>query len=262
MYKDKLSSSKGYNKYKFLLKETRKPDSYNIFLDANPLKSADFFNIEAEDKLEFIDNFFLWIVQERIYLLKYLDDKHDDYVLLSLDAFLGEILESEVAIIKNLIDIGYSELKIHRYLEKADSHLPVEVEMENFKPLYPHFRFIKKQLTIYERISNEIRFDYSNNLISLDSVSHKVLLYDEIGIIDHVKSKYKNELNNNSQLAKFLAGLMNINDAAEIHNMSKILSRLGSKSKKKPENKKSIKIIKSELAKFGIDVKKFKSYLD
>lgn len=262
MEKIKKGLSKEYKEFNSILKKISEDKGNSIFFDNDPLELEEFCNLESEEKLEFIDKYFLWISQEKVFLLKKMNDDSADYVQIILDRYLDKILEIETGIIKELIDENYSELRILDFLEIANSHLPLDSEIKNFESLKNHFRFIKKQLVIYQKLKVDIINSYSESVISLDNISHKILLLDEIGIIEFIKKKYKKELENNTELAKFLAGIMNVNDAKEIYNISRILSRINTNSKKKPENKTSIKVIKSELAKFGIEIEKFKAYLD
>lgn len=89
--------------------------------------------------------------------------------------------------------------------------------------------------------------------IELDTEGHKIVMLKELGIIDDIEQRLKNKNPNISakEISIFLSSVMGVNSET----IRKALSGYGQNTKDDPKTQKAIKKVKSEMAKWGIDLR-------
>ena len=89
--------------------------------------------------------------------------------------------------------------------------------------------------------------------VVFEKVSHKLVYLHEIGVYDFLKDKYKTLYKTPIKFAELLASVMGIVEPKEIENLRKCIGYIETTNKKNPINDLSLKKVRAELLKLGIE---------
>ena len=89
--------------------------------------------------------------------------------------------------------------------------------------------------------------------VVFEKVSHKLVYLHEIGVYDFLKDKYKTLYKTPIKFATLLASVMGIVEPKEIENLRKCIGYIETTNKKNPINDLSLKKVRVELLKLGIE---------
>jgi hypothetical protein len=137
----------------------------------------------------------------------------------------------------------------------VNTDIEIIIEPETVKQI------IAIKLLFVNELLNEVEIIEQTNIVSesrpieslvIDKANHKILILYELGVLDHLKNKYSTlAIDSNTNLSKLLVPLLN----EKFETIRKALENLHQGKRKSVINKNSVRKVKSELNKLGIDTK-------
>lgn len=204
----------------------------------------------------------------------------------ALDNLLKEYSDYSLNHAKNISNNIYYEIENSRISETSISR--ILDDLKNRLGWFQHFSEINRTLSktknytcsdeqfrIYYDSSELILFELSRSVyfiekllpksnlkpeteeepipfLSLDVVGHKIVLLEKLGIIGFLREKHKT-IKKQADFAALICLILGL-PKAESENVRKYISYLDRKHKNNPNNETSLKMVKSQLLKIGIEI--------